>query len=121
MTVTQKQRNWGFGQCFLYFCNVKGFQWNHKRVYRIYREFSLNLRIKQHKRLKLENPEALNIPKNINERRSMEVMHDKLSDGSRCRLFNVIDDFNREGVTIDVDFSLPAERVIRSLNHIIEW
>ncbi len=48
-------------------------------------------------------------------------MHDQLSDGRSFRLFNVIDDFNREGLGIEVDFSLPAERVIRSLNQIIEW
>ncbi len=48
-------------------------------------------------------------------------MHDQLSDGRSIRLFNVIDDFNREGLCIDVDFSLPALRVIRSLNQVIEW
>jgi len=35
-------------------------------------------------------------------------------------MFNVIDDYNREGITIEVDFSLPSER-IRSLDRIIEW
>jgi len=48
-------------------------------------------------------------------------MHDQLSDGRSIRLFNVIDDFNREGLGIEVDFSLPSERVIRSLDQIIEW
>jgi putative transposase len=48
-------------------------------------------------------------------------MHDQLSDGRCYRLFNVIDDFNREGLTIDVDFSLPAERVRRALDQTIEW
>ena len=48
-------------------------------------------------------------------------MHDQLEDGRSYRLFNVIDDYNREGICIDVDFSLPAERVIRSLNQVIEW
>ena len=48
-------------------------------------------------------------------------MHDQLSDGRSCRLFNVIDDFNREGLAIDVGISLPTTRVIRSLNQIIEW
>ncbi len=38
-----------------------------------------------------------------------------------CRLFNVIDDYNREGLGIEIDFSLPAERVIRALNQIIQW
>jgi putative transposase len=51
----------------------------------------------------------------------MDFMHDQLSDGRSCRLFNVIDDFNREGLAIDADISLPAERVIRSLDQIIEW
>lgn len=100
---------------------MKGYKWNHKRVYRIYCELSLNLRIKPHKRLKREKPEALSVPRNINECWSMAFIHDQLSDGRSCRLFNVLDDFNREGLTIDVDFSLPAERVIRSLNQIIEW
>ena len=51
----------------------------------------------------------------------MDFMHDSLEDGRPYRLFNVIDDFNREGLGIEVDFSLPAERVIRSLEQIIEW
>ena len=38
--------SWGFGLCFLHFRNVKGYGWNHKRVYRIYCELELNLRIK---------------------------------------------------------------------------
>lgn len=45
----------------------------------------------------------------------------QLADGRSIRLFNVIDDFNREGLAIEVDFSLPSERVIRSLEQIIEW
>ncbi len=45
----------------------------------------------------------------------------QLSDGRSDRLFNVIDDFNREALAIDIDLSLPAERVVRSLNQIIEW
>ncbi len=48
-------------------------------------------------------------------------MHDQLSDGRSFRLFNVLDDFNREVLGIKVDFSLPAARVIRSLEQIIEW
>ena len=51
----------------------------------------------------------------------MDFMHDQLSDGRSFRLFNVLDDYSREGVGIEVDLSLPAERVIRSLLQIIEW
>ena len=42
--LTDNHRNWGFGLCYLYLRNVKGFKWNHKRVYRIYKELELNLR-----------------------------------------------------------------------------
>ncbi|MDR8732376.1 hypothetical protein FEQ05_06735 [Burkholderia pseudomultivorans] len=40
LRLTDNHRNWGFGLCFLYLRNVKGFGWNHKRVYRIYRELN---------------------------------------------------------------------------------
>ena len=49
LRLTDNNRNWGFGLCFLYLRNVRGFAWNHKRVYRIYRELELNLRIKPRK------------------------------------------------------------------------
>ncbi|CAA0096278.1 Uncharacterised protein [BD1-7 clade bacterium] len=119
--LTGHRRNWGFGLCFLYLRNVKGFDWNHKRVYRIYRELELNLRIKPKKQLNRKTPEPLAVPESANESWSMDFMHDQLSDGRSYRLFNVIDDFNREGLIVDVDFSLPAERVRRSLNQLIEW
>ena len=121
LRLTTAQRNWGFGLCFLYLRNVKHFKWNHKRVYRIYRELELNLRIKPKKRLIREKPDALAVPDNINQCWSMDFMHDQLQTGRSYRLFNVIDDFNREGLAIEVDFSLPAERVIRALNQVIEW
>ena len=48
-------------------------------------------------------------------------MHCRAVDGRAFRLLNLLDDFNREGLGIEVDFSLPAERLIRSLDRIIEW
>jgi putative transposase len=119
--LTNNQRNWGFGLCFLYLRNVKGYKWNHKRVYRIYRQLELNLRIKPRHRLVREKPLPLTVPSSINQMWSIDFMHDQLGDGRSIRLFNVIDDFNREGLGIEVDFSLPSERVIRSLDQIIEW
>jgi len=100
---------------------VKSFPWNHKRVYRIYRELELNLRIKPRQRLVREEPLPLAVPNAINQTWSMDFMHDQLAAGRSIRLFNVIDDYNREGLVIDVDFSLPAERVVRSLDQLIEW
>ena len=51
----------------------------------------------------------------------MDFMHDQLSDGRSIRLFNVLDDFNRQDLGIEVDQSLPATRVIRSLENVIAW
>jgi len=107
---------WGFGLCFLHLRNVRGFGWNHKRVYRIYRELELNMRIKPRKRLQRENPEPLAVPEAPNEVWSMDFMADQLVDGRSFRTLNVLDDFNREGLAIEVDFSLPSERVVRCLS-----
>ncbi|MEH8019612.1 IS3 family transposase [Rheinheimera muenzenbergensis] len=121
LRLTTTHRSWGFGMCFYFLRNVKRFSWNHKRVLRIYRELELNLRIKPKKRLKRDKPDALAVPESMNQCWSMDFMHDQLEDGRSFRLLNIIDDFNREGLAIEVDFSLPAERVIRTLNQVIEW
>ena len=78
--LTYNQRNWGFDLCFLHLRNVKGFGWNHKRVYRVYRELDLNLRIKPRKRLVREKPQPLATPTAINLVWSMDFMHDQLAD-----------------------------------------
>jgi putative transposase len=119
--LTKAHKTWGFGLCFLYLRNVQGYLWNHKQVRRIYCELELNLRIKPRRRLKREKPEELAVPEAPNMVWSMDFMADRLADGRQFRLLNVVDDFNREGLGIEVDFSLPSERVVRSLNQIIEW
>jgi putative transposase len=119
--LTNAHRTWGFGLCYLHLRNVKGYLWNHKRVYRIYRELELNLRIKPRKRLKREKPEELAVPAEPNVTWSLDFMADRLEDARGFRLLNVLDDFNREGLGIEADFSLPAERVTRTLDRIIEW
>ena len=119
--LTAARKTWGFGLCFLHLRNVQGHPWNHKRVYRNYCELELNLRIKPRKRLKWDKPDALAVPDAPNVSWSLEFMADRLGEGRAFRLLNVLDDFNREGLGIEVDFSVPAERVIRSLNQIIEW
>ena len=114
-------KRWGFGLCFLYLRNVKGYGWNHKRVYRIYRELELNLRIRPKRRIKRDKPDALSVPTSVNQVWSIDFMSDSLADGRSLRTFNVLDDYNREGLGIEVDLSLPSGRVIRSLEQIIEW
>jgi putative transposase len=67
LRLSVAHKRWGFGLCFLYLRNIKGYRWNHKRVYRIYRELELNLRIKPKRRIKRDKPEALSVPKAINQ------------------------------------------------------
>lgn len=112
---------WGFGLCYLPLRNVRGYRWNHKRVYRIYRELELNLRIKPRKRLKREKPEELAVLAEPNVTWSLEFMADRSEDTRSFWLLNDLDNFNREGLGMDADFSLPAERVMRTLDRIIEW
>lgn len=118
--LTDENKNWGFGLCFLTLRNVMGLPYNHKRVYRIYCELELNLRIKPRRRIKRTKPVPLAVPDSANQSWSMGFMHDGLTYGRAFRLFNVIDDYNREALTVEVDFLLPAGRVIRSLNQLIE-
>ncbi len=121
VALTNAKKTWGFGLCFLHLRNVKGFGSNHKRVYRIYRELELNMRIKPRKRLQRDKPEPLAVPEAPNEVWSMDFMADQLVDGRSFRTLNVLDDFNREGLAIEVDFSLPSERVVRAMNQVIGW
>lgn len=121
LRLTACHKRWGFGLCFLYLRNIKGFGWNHKRVYRIYRDLELNLRIKPRRRLVREKPDKLLVPGAPNDTWSLDFMADSLSGGQKFRTFNVLDDFNREGLGIEVDVSLPAARVTRTLDNIIQW
>ncbi len=109
LRLTETHRRWGFGLCFLYLRNVKGFCWNHKRVYRIYRELELNLRIKPKRRIKRDKPDALSVPLAINQVWSMDFMSDSLVDGRSLRTFNVIDDYNREDLA-----GVPPKQLLRA-------
>jgi putative transposase len=60
------------------------------------------------------------MPNTINHIWSMDFMSDSLTDGRKVRLFNVIVDFNRASLAIEVDTSLPSRRVIRVLDRLIQ-
>jgi putative transposase len=119
--LTEAETDWGFGLCFDYLRNVLHKPWNHKRVYRIYCELALNLRIRPKRRLKRKKPQELREPCVPNDVWSIDFMHDQLADGRCYRLFNVIDDFKREALAIEADFSLPTLRVIRVLEQLLEY
>jgi len=99
----------------------RGHRWNHKRVHRLYCALKLNKRRKGKRRLPTRNPAPLIVSEKVNECWSADLMSDALWCGRRFRTFNVVDDFNREALMIEVDLNLPAERVIRVLERIAEW
>ena len=107
----------GFGKLFKRLRRL-GHVWNHKRVYRIYCSLKLNKRRKGKRRLPTRCPAPLVVPEAMNECWSADFMSDALWESRRFRTFNVVDDFNREGLAIEVDFNLPAERVVRTLDRI---
>ncbi|HEY9681884.1 MAG TPA: DDE-type integrase/transposase/recombinase, partial [Oculatellaceae cyanobacterium] len=91
---------------------------NPKRVYRIYCEENLKVRIRRRKRLAVARGQ-MTIPSGPNIRWSMDFTSDTLYSGRRYRTLNVVDDFSRDSLGIDVAFSIPSGRVTRFLDRLI--
>lgn len=116
--LVEKHPSIGFWKCF-HRIRRQGHQWNHKRVYRVYTQMKLNIRRRAKKRLPARVKQALFQPEKINQVWSIDFMSDSLWNGRRYRLLNIIDDFNREVLSIEADTSLPTLRVIKVLDKLI--
>ena len=95
-----------------------GHPWNHKRIYRVYRQLGLNQPRRTKRRLPIRPSIPVFVPEGLNEVWSADFMSDGLYHGTRFRTFNILDDFNREVLAIEVDTSLRAERVVRVLDRL---
>lgn len=115
--VIEENPGFGFPKTFKTL-RRRGHPWNHKRVHRVYCLLRLNRRRKGKRRLPTRHPQPLAVPPMANQTWSMDFMSDVLMFGRRFRTFNVVDDFNRESLAIEVDLNLPAPRVIRVLDRI---
>lgn len=93
---------------------------NHKRVQRLYREEGLALRRKRRRHVSQASRAPKPMPEGANERWSMDFMQDTLMDGRCFRLLNVVDDFSREALAMDVAQSITGERVVRVLDQVVE-
>ncbi len=118
--LIDKHPSIGFWQSY-YRIRRKGFNWNHKRVYRVYTDMKLNIRRRCKKRFSARVKQSLFQPQNINEVWSIDFMNDTLWDGRKFRLLNIIDDYNREVLHIEADTYLPTMRLIRSLEYLKEF
>lgn len=116
-TYCAQHPTYGFQKLFN-LIRQKNYVVNHKRVYRIYCELKLNLKVKPRKRLAPRTAIKLVQPTQLNECWSLDFMSDALITGRRFRTANVIDDCNREALGILVSFSLTSQRITRWLDRI---
>ena len=98
----------------------QGHKWNRKRVLRVYRLLNLSLRRKTKKRLPKRIKEPLAVPDAPREVWSADFMSDSLITGRGFRVFNLMDDFNREALCMKGSFSMPGIRVVEYLREAIE-
>ena len=97
---------------------MQGHAWNHKRVYRVYCGLKLNIRRRLRKRLPKRIRQPLGLPQGPDQIWSMDFMNDSLWNGCRFRILNIIDDYNREILAMEIDTSIPSERVVRVLDRL---
>lgn len=116
--LAERHPRYGFRKLFV-LLRKAGHPWNHKRVWRVYCDMKLNIRRRFKRRYKPEAPATLVQPIRPNQAWSADFMSDALIDGRCFRTFNVIDDYNREALQIEIDVSLTAERITRVMDQIL--
>jgi len=117
--VVAQHGRWGFWKCHDRL-RLDGYAWNHKRVWRIYCQMKLNLPRRTKKRL-IRPMQPLDAPLWPNEIWSLDFMSDSLYQGRRFRTLNILDEGVREALAIEIDTSLPAQRVVRALQQLETW
>jgi putative transposase len=117
--LVAKHGRWGFWKCHDRM-RLDGRPWNHKRTWRVYCAMNLNLPRRTKKRL-IRPMQPLDAPSMPNEIWSLDFMSDCLYRGRRFRTLNVLDEGVREALAIEIDTSLPAPRVVRTLEQLEAW
>lgn len=99
----------------------QGYLWNRKRVLRVYRLMGLSLnRKRKKKRLPARVKTPLEQPEAPCQVWSADFMSDSLVTGRSFRVFNMIDDYNRQALCTEANFSMPAIRVVSYIRQAIE-
>lgn len=99
----------------------RGYEYNHKRVYRVYKLLKMNLQKRVRKRLPMRVKTPLIVPSSANQIWSIDFMSDTLRCGRRIRTLNIIDDYNREALCLHINYSIPAYSLITKLEEIIHY
>jgi putative transposase len=120
MALSASHPRWGFWK-YMDRLRHTGHPWNPKRVWRVYCGLRLNLPRRAKKRLPLRLRQPLAVLPHPNVVWAVDFMSDTLYGGRRFRTLNILDEGVREGLAIEVDTSLPAERVIRVLAQVVAW
>ena len=115
-TLATERPRWGYRRLYV-LLRREGYVVNRKLVQRVYREEGLHVRRRKRKRVAVPRV-PLPSPSAPNERWSMDFVSDALGDGRKFRALTRVDDFTRESPAIEVDFSLPGERVVRVLDQL---
>jgi putative transposase len=108
----------GFRKLFAYL-RRRGKEWNHKRVYRVYKLLKMNKKRRGKRRLPARVRQPLQQAATVNQSWSMDFMSDSLMGVRKFRTFNVMDDCTREALAIEIDTSLSFKRIIRALEGLI--
>lgn len=111
---------WGFWK-YVDRLHLDGHPWNHKRLWRVYCQLRLNLPRRTKRRLPVRLRQPFVVIPQPNVVWAVDFMSDTLYGGRRFRTLNILDEGVREGLAIEVDTSLPAERVIRVLEQVVSW
>jgi len=115
--IAMERRRFGYRRIGLMLRRV-GLIVNHKRVHRIYRKLGLQLRPRRKRGVRYIRGNAISPVTRPNERWSIDFVHDRLLTGRKFRCLTIVDDFTRECIAIESDFSFPSERVIRVFDRI---
>ena len=115
--LAEQRRRFGYRRLHVLLCR-EGPAVNKKRVQRLYRQEGLSLHGRRRKKRRAGLRVVLPGPVAANQRWSMDFMSDALADGRRFRLLNVVDDWTRECLAIEVGRSLTGRNVIAVLEKI---
>jgi putative transposase len=117
--LASQRRRFGYRRLWLVL-KRQGVRLNRKKLYRLYKEERLSVRKRGGRKRALGTRAPMAVPQDRNLRWSLDFVMDTLTSGRRFRILAVVDDFTRECLTLVADTSLPAPRVVRELDRIVE-